>query len=183
MPFALAALSAASVSAVSPDCEMIIQYLFISEFRSDLCADRDLRKVLDNIFAHHSRVPCRAASNYVYLADPLQDIFSETGGSQIDLSVVDDAVESILYGFRLLVDLFDHEVLKTALFSRFGIPCYVSLFDFDLVSVEVKEVHFTRKDPDRMKIVNIVDVAGVLKARNDSPSAVPITIGLSLRAA
>ena len=74
-----------------------------------------------------------------------------------------DTVESIPYGFRLLVDLFDHEVLIAALFSCFSIPCDMLLLYLYLVAVEVVEVKFARKYPYRVKVINVIDVTGILQ--------------------
>ena len=67
-PRRLASRNAASVSAVSPDCEMHQQHgvffqrrVAVTKFVRELDLDRNLREFLDQIFADQRRVPARAA--------------------------------------------------------------------------------------------------------------------------
>ena len=67
-PRRLASRNAASVSAVSPDCEMAEQHgvfferrVAVTKFVRELDFDRNVREFLDQIFADERRVPARAA--------------------------------------------------------------------------------------------------------------------------
>ena len=80
-------------------------------------------------------MPCRTTSNNINLLEILNLIFGNLHAGQIDNSVLDYGIKSILDSFRLLMDLFHHEMLKAALFSRFCIPLDLGGLLFDFITI------------------------------------------------
>lgn len=113
---------------------------------------------------------CRTAGYNVNLLEALDLILSDFHTGQVDLSILDNRVQSILHSFQLLMDLFHHEMLEPSLFCGFCIP-----FDFrglllDLVSIQVIEVSFSRSQLCKFQIANIIDIPGVLQNCRDISS-------------
>lgn len=89
-------------------------------------------------------MPCRTAGYNVNLLEALDLILSDFHTGQVDLSILDNRVQSILHSFRLLMDLFHHEMLEPSLFCGFCIPFDLRGLLLDLVSIQVIEVSFSR---------------------------------------
>ena len=118
-PRRLASRSAASVSAVSPDCEMTSSTVFfsmrtiaITKFVRELDLDRDLRQFLDEIFAHQRRVPARAAGGDDQAVNPAQFgrrqvQAAEAGGGAF---LIHATAQGVFDGARLLENFLEHEV-------------------------------------------------------------------------
>ena len=88
-------------------------------------------------------MPCRAAGCDDNLFRIQQYLVAQPGSRQVNSSVSDDAGERIPHCLRLLVDLFDHKMLKTAFFSSFRIPGDLRRRQFNLIPVEIKEMSFS----------------------------------------
>ena len=68
---------------------------------------------------------------------------------------------------RLLVDFFEHEVLKATLFRKNRIPCNTLHFPRHRFAVEVGQLHTVRGYDGHVTIAEKKDVASVMKDRRN----------------
>ena len=121
-------------------------------------------------------MPCRATGYNINLLEVLDFILSDLHAGQVDSAVLDYGIKRILDGFRLLMDLFHHEMLKTALFGCFCIP-----FDFgglllNFITVQVIEMRLTRRQLCKLKVANVIHIASVFQNCRNIRSHISFTI-------
>ena len=105
----------------------------------------------------------RAAAHNVNLLPGLHFLGGKAGLGQIDFSVLQHGVQSILHSLGLLMDFLHHKVLKAGLFGGLGIP-----FDFhqilgDFVAVQVVEGNAVGGQPGDFHVADVVNTAGVFQ--------------------
>ena len=122
-------------------------------------------------------MPCRATGYNINLLEVLDLILSDLHAGQVNSAVLDYGIKSILDGFRLLMDLFHHEMLKTALFSSFGIPLDLRSLLLNFIAVQVIEMSLTRSQFCELKITNVINIASIFQNCRNIRSH----IGLSIR--
>ena len=61
------------------------------------------------------------------------------------------------------MDLLYHEMLITCLLGCFRIPGYLCGLQMNFIAVKIKKVCFTRQNPYRLEIANIIDASGVFQ--------------------
>ena len=61
------------------------------------------------------------------------------------------------------MNLFHHEMLKAALFSRFCIPLDLGGLLFDFITIQVIEMSLTRNKFCKLKVSNIIHIASVFQ--------------------
>ena len=150
-PFCLASRWAASVSAVSPDCEITTVSVSWSDDRiavAELAAvvhfHGDAGQPLDHEFAGQRRMPAGAAGDD---AAPGWNSLNSFGR---DVHLVQEdaagflshaAQRGVAHGARLLKNFLEHEMLVAALFRHDRIPQNVRDLALHGAAVEVGEVH------------------------------------------
>ena len=109
-------------------------------------------------------VPC--LERLIEAGHEIAAVFSQPDkprGRKIYSSVLYDSGKSVPHSCRLLMDLFYHEVLISALFRSRSIPGYMRTVHADFIAVQVEEVDLTRKQSYGLKIIDIVNISCVLK--------------------
>ena len=144
-------------------CLLIERHLTVAELRGKFHTHRDICHIFQHILSSHAHMPCRTTSNNINLLEILNLIFGNLHAGQIDNSVLDYGIKSILDSFRLLMDLFHHEMLKAALFSRFCIPLDLGGLLFDFITIQVIEMSLTRNKFCKLKVSNIIHIASVFQ--------------------
>src|SRR5262249_53003730 len=96
----------------------------VAELRGVIDLDRNARQFLDQVFGHHRRVPgCAAGGNLdVGEAAELRAVNSHRVQEYSARIQRDAALRGIAYGSRLLVNLFEHEMLEPAFFGLDRVP-------------------------------------------------------------
>ena len=149
-PFCLASRCAASVSAVSPDCEIttvsvsgVNNRIAIAELAAVIHFDRHARQLLDHELARQRRVPTGAAGDDLHLLELLELLGRDVHLVEEDASrfLPDAAQRGVAHGPRLLKNFLEHEVLVAALFRHDRVPQHMLHLAFDGLAVEVAELH------------------------------------------
>ena len=112
-------------------------------------------------------MPRGAAGHDVDLCDLLNDLIRDTDLTQIDASILDREIQSILYSSGLLVDLLHHEVLEAGLISSLRGECDLNLFFGNLVAVQVIENCLAGREPSHLQVADIVNLVGVFEDRGN----------------
>jgi len=87
---------------------------------------------------------------------------------QVDLPCFCKSVEeSILDSLRLLVDLFEHEVLVAFLFGSICIPAYVEYFSVDRLAIFVIYVDFVLGQDDSLVVLDQIYLSAVFEERRN----------------
>ena len=107
----------------------------------------------------------RTAGNDIDALQSFQHFIGNSGFRQIDGPVLHIGADGILYGFRLLMDLFQHEMLIAALFRCLGIPLDFHHFFLNLFPVDVIEADLISGHLRDLVIADIVDVPCLVKDR------------------
>ena len=130
-PWLFASRSAASVSAVSPDCVMMTVSvlsstigLAIAILRAVVDFGRDAGQLLDQELPDQPGMPGRAARQQLHLVDRPEIVVGQRHlVEEHEAGVLRDTPEDgFAHGRRLLEDLLEHEVLVAGLFGLDGIP-------------------------------------------------------------
>ena len=121
-------------------------------------------------------MPCRTAGNNINLLKVLNLLFGDFHTGQVDSSIFDHRIQGILDSFRLLMDFFHHEMLKTALFSCFCIPFNLGGLLFDFIAVQVIEMRLTRRQLCKLKVADVIHIASVFQNCRDIRSHISFTI-------
>ena len=101
------------------------------------------------------------------LSHTLQDLIGKSDLCEIDLAVFHDGIDGVLHRLRLLMDLFDHKVLKAAFFSRFGIPLYLFQFLLNLFAVQIVESDAVLRKPGHFQVADVIYLAGIFEDSRD----------------
>ena len=127
-PSCFASRSAASVSAVSPDCEMRDEQrvrrhdgIAVAELARDLHVAGNPAHLLDEVPGHGAGVEARAAGDDVHRPGPPEDFRGVRAEGGCEQPAVGDALlERLRHRARLLVDFLEHVVRVLALVGRIG---------------------------------------------------------------
>ena len=157
-------------------CFLIERHLPITELRCEFHTHWDIRYIFQHILSSHANMPCGTAGNDIDLLKVLDFILSDFHAGQVDSTVLDDRVQGILNCFRLLMDLFHHEMLKAALFRRLCVPLNFRSLLLDFITVQIVEVSFTRNEPCELKISDVVHIASVFQNCRDIRSYIGFAI-------
>ena len=163
-PRRLASRSAASVSAVSPDCEMTSRTVFFSsgaiavtEFVRELDLDRNLRQFFNQILTDERRVPARAAGGNDDAVNRAQ-----FGGRHIQAAelgggafVVHAAAQGVFHRARLLENFLEHEVRVFSAHCVFLAEFQVADLDIRRVRAEIQNIEALRRDGGHVVVIEI----------------------------
>ena len=171
-PFCLASRCAASVSAVSPDCEMTTvsvpastSRIAIAELAAVIHFDRNARQLLDHELARQRRVPARAAGDDLDLPE-----FAELFGRDVHFVqenaaglLADAPQRGVAHGPRLLVNFLEHEMLVAAFFGHDGVPQDVRHLAVHRPAFEIAEPHAVGRQHRHVAIGQEKHVARVIQ--------------------
>ena len=172
----LASRSAASVSAVSPDCVMTMASVFASTIGIPVAIlgavvdfDRNARQLLDQELADEGGVPRGAACEDGHAVDlrqlRLRDLHLL---EEHAAAVLRDAPEDRLArSRRLLEDLLEHEVLVAGLLRHDRIPQHALRGGRDRTAEEVGEAHAGARDDRHLFVAEEHHVARVAQDGRD----------------
>ena len=121
-------------------------------------------------------MPCRATGNNIDLLKVFNFVLGDLHTGQVDSAVLDHRVKGILNSFRLLMDLFHHEMLKAALFSCFCVPLDLGGLLFDLITIQVIEMSLTRNKLCELKVADVVHIASVFQNCRNIRSHIGLTV-------
>ena len=175
-PFFLASRSAASVSAVSPDCVMTIASVLrgddriaIAILRAVVDVDRHPRQRLDQELADERGVPRRSARQDHDPLDVAQNLIRNLDLLQEYLPALDGrpAQHGLFHRPRLLEDLLQHEVLVSGLLRHDRIPRHPRALLRHRAARVVRKLHAVRRDDGHLLVAEKHDVAGVAQHRGN----------------
>ncbi len=106
---------------------------------------------------------CRAAADDINRAQALQFFIRDAAGGEIYFTVLDDGIDRILYGLRLLMDFLEHKVRISALLGCLGIHGYFHGFLFDLFLIDVVESNLVRFENADFLITDVVYLSRVFQ--------------------
>ena len=95
--------------------------------------------------------------------DGLENLLRQPRPGQVDPPVLQQTVQGVPHGGGLLMDLFEHEVLVSALFRRLGIPGDLGQGKLHLVSIEVVKMNLPRAESCRLLIADVVHISRVVQ--------------------
>ena len=139
------------------------RHLTVTELRCKLYSNRNLSHLLDHILSLNSYMPCRTARNNVNLAVFLNLFLCNINIRKVDHSVFHNRIQSITNCFRLLIDLFHHEMLKTGLLCCLCIPFDLCCLFLDLITIEIIEMSLSRNKLCKLKVSDIVYISCVFQ--------------------
>src|SRR5215472_489800 len=141
----------------------------IAPFAGIVDFDGHTGKRLNHKLARQSGVPAGSAGDDVDLFCRAEFGFRDIHLIEKDVArgLGDSAQRRVADGARLLVNLFEHEVLETALFRLNGIPIHVLHFSSNRPAVEVSEFDSAGRHNSHIAIRQKEDVAGVMKNGGD----------------
>ena len=74
------------------------------------------------------------------------------------------------------MDLLHHEMLKTALFRCLCIPLNFRCLLLDLVTIEIIKMRFTRSQLCKLKVADIINIAGIFQDCRNIRSHIGLTV-------
>ena len=83
--------------------------------------------------------------------------------SEINSSVLNDRIYSILDNLRLFVNFFEHEMLISAFFGSLCIPLYLNKLFFDLFTVNIIENSIALFKFCNFHIAYVINVSGIFQ--------------------
>ena len=95
--------------------------------------------------------------------DGLEDRLRQPRPGQVDPPVLQQTVQGVPHGGGLLMDLFEHEVLVSALFRCLGVPGDLGQGKLHLVSIEVVKMDLPRAESCRLLIADVVHISRVVQ--------------------
>ena len=144
-PLRRASRSAASVSAVSPDCVMTTTSVRppddrvpVAELGAVVHLDRQVRQLLDQELPDQAGVPRGAAGDDADRVDGRRVVghVAEEHASRVERHPAEDGLAD---GLRLLVDFLEHEVLVAGLLGHHRVPRHVLRLPRDRRAREIAE--------------------------------------------
>ena len=112
-------------------------------------------------------MPCRTTGYNINLFKALDLIFGNSHCFEVNPAIFDHRIQGILNCFRLLMDLFHHEMFKTGLFCRFCIPFDFRSLLLDFIPVQVIEMSFSRSQLCKLKVAYIIHISGIFQDSRD----------------
>ena len=106
---------------------------------------------------------CRTTCDNINLVNVLNIFICKSDFRKIDLSVFHNRTQSVLNCFRLLVDLFHHEMLETGFFCCFCIPldCFHLFLDF--FAIQVIECDLTFTNAGHLQVADIIYISCIFQ--------------------
>ena len=139
------------------------RHLSITELRCKLYTNRNLCQLLNHILRLNSYMPCRTTRHNINLAVLLDLFLCNINIRKIDHSVFYNRIQCITDCFRLLIDLFHHEMLKTSLLCCLCIPFDLCCLFLDLITVQIIEMSFSRNKLRKLKVSDIVYISCIFQ--------------------
>ena len=108
-------------------------------------------------------MPCRTACHNINLFKSPNLIICDFKTRQINWTIFNYRVQCIFNSFRLFMDLLHHEMLKTALFCCFCIPLNLCSLLFNLITIQIIKMCFTRSQLCKLKITDIIYISRIFE--------------------
>ena len=157
-------------------CLLIERHLTVAEFRCKFHTYRNVCHIFQHILSSHANVPCRTAGYNIYLLEVLDFVLNDLHARQVYNAILDYRIKGILNSLRLLMNLFHHEMLKAALFSRFCIPLNLGGLLFDFITIKIIKMSLTRSQFCKLKIADVIYITSIFQNRRDIRSHIGFTI-------
>ncbi len=109
----------------------------------------------------------RSTGDDADLTDLFHILIREAHIRQIRPAILDHGMESVRNSFRLLMDLFDHKMLKTRFFRGFGIPLDLRQLLLDLIAVQIVKSDFPLLEPSDLHVPDVIDIPRVFQDGRD----------------
>ncbi len=148
----------------------------VTEFASELNTNRNAGKIFDHVLQGNADVISAAACDDIDLADIADVLFCQRDSLEVDLVILDNGVDRIQNRPGLLVDLFHHEMLKTALLGSFRIPLDLDKFLGDLFLIQVIESSSTCAQSSDFIVADIINISGIAQNGRYIRSQVGLTL-------
>ena len=147
------------------DCQRfrIQNRISVTEFGCQLNTNRNTNHIFKYILCSHSHMICRTTCDNINLVNVLNIFICKSDFRKIDLSVFHNRTQSVLNCFRLLVDLFHHEMLETGFFCCFCIPldCFHLFLDF--FTIQVIECDLTFTNAGHLQVSDIIYISCIFQ--------------------
>ena len=142
-------------------------WIAVAPFAGVIDFDRNAGQVLDHELAGQSGVPTGAAGGDIDLLQSFELGFTDLHLVEKDgAGVLRDAAErGVADGARLLINLFEHEVLEAALLRHDGIPGDALRFALQRIAVEIGNLYAILRDHGQIAIGQEEKIAGVIEKR------------------
>ena len=108
-------------------------------------------------------MPGGAAGRDVDGRDGLEDLPCQPRPGQVEPPVLQQTVQGVPHGGGLLMNLFEHKVLVSALFRRLGVPGDLGQGKLHLVSIEVVKMNLPWAESCRLLIADVVHISRVVQ--------------------
>ena len=123
-------------------------------------------------------MPCAAAGHHVDTAEIRNFFLCQVKGCKIHPVIISqNGIKRIGHCLGLLMDLLHHEMLKTALFGRLGIPGDLHGFFLNLITVQIVKMRLTGSELCKLQIVYVIYAAGIFQDSGNIGGHIGLTVG------
>ncbi len=149
----------------------------VPELRCQLHPHRDSCQPLQHILHHHTHMVGTAAGHHIDLRNAPQRFLVQSHSIQVNAIFLQNRMQRISHGLRLLVNFLHHEMLIAALFCCLGIHLNLHQLLLNRLLINVEKFHFSAGELRDLEISDIVHLPCIFKNCRHIRSQIAVRTG------